>query len=39
MAIPTALAGSVIRFGNLFNSEIYGRPTELPWGFSFVRDG
>lgn len=39
MAIPTALAGSFIRLGNLFNSEIYGRPTELPWGFIFVRDG
>ncbi len=39
MAIPTALAGSFIRLGNLFNSEIYGSPTELPWGFIFVRDG
>ena len=25
--------------GNLFNSEIYGGPTDLPWGFIFVRDG
>ena len=28
-----------IRFGNLMNSEIYGTPTDLPWGFIFVRDG
>ena len=26
-----------IRFGNLMNSEIYGYPTTLPWGFEFVR--
>jgi len=29
----------MIRFGNLMNSEIYGGPTDLPWGFIFVRDG
>ncbi len=26
-----------IRFGNLMNSEIFGYPTTLPWGFEFVR--
>lgn len=26
-----------IRFGNLMNSEIFGFPTTLPWGFEFVR--
>lgn len=26
-----------IRFGNLMNSEIFGFPTSLPWGFEFVR--
>lgn len=26
-----------IRFGNLMNSEIFGFPTALPWGFEFVR--
>jgi prolipoprotein diacylglyceryl transferase len=26
-----------IRFGNLMNSEIFGYPTSLPWGFEFVR--
>jgi len=39
VAVPTALAGSFIRLGNLFNSEIYGYETSLPWGFVFVRDG
>ncbi|MBD0255475.1 MAG: prolipoprotein diacylglyceryl transferase [Cytophagales bacterium] len=33
-----ALAGILIRLGNLFNSEIYGTPTSLPWGFRFVRE-
>jgi prolipoprotein diacylglyceryl transferase len=38
IATVTALAGFFIRIGNLMNSEIYGRPTDLPWGFKFVRD-
>lgn len=37
LAIPIALVGAMIRFGNLMNSEIYGHPTTLPWGFIFVR--
>jgi len=28
-----------VRIGNFMNSEIYGRPTDLPWGVVFVRDG
>ncbi len=32
----TALAGFFIRMGNLMNSEIFGRPTTLPWGFIYV---
>ena len=28
----------MIRLGNLFNSEIYGHPTDLPWGFRFMRE-
>ncbi|MCA9672146.1 MAG: prolipoprotein diacylglyceryl transferase [Myxococcales bacterium] len=28
-----------VRVGNFFNSEIYGRPTTLPWGVIFVRRG
>lgn len=37
LVIPTALVGALIRIGNLMNSEIYGSPTDLPWGFIFVR--
>ncbi len=37
LVIPIALVGALIRLGNLFNSEIYGGPTDLPWGFQFVR--
>ena len=36
LVIPIALVGALIRFGNLMNSEIYGHPTDLPWGFIFV---
>ena len=39
LVIGVAVAGFLIRLGNLFNSEIYGGPTNLPWGFIFVRDG
>ena len=35
LAITVAFAGAFIRFGNLFNSEIYGDVTNLPWGFIF----
>lgn len=38
IVIVVALGGAFIRLGNLFNSEIYGGPTSLPWGFEFVRD-
>ena len=37
LVIPIALVGALIRIGNLMNSEIYGGPTDLPWGFIFVR--
>lgn len=36
-SVVVALAGFFIRMGNLFNSEIYGKPTTLPWGFIFTR--
>ncbi len=39
IVIPTGFVGALIRFGNLMNSEIYGYPTDLPWGFLFVRNG
>jgi prolipoprotein diacylglyceryl transferase len=37
IAIVAPLSGAIIRMGNLFNSEIVGRPTDLPWGFQFPR--
>lgn len=36
VVITVALAAFFIRTGNLFNSEIVGIPTDLPWGFIFV---
>lgn len=39
LVIPIAFAACLIRLGNLFNSEIYGAPTDLPWGFIFERNG
>ncbi|MDR1725374.1 MAG: prolipoprotein diacylglyceryl transferase [Bacteroidales bacterium] len=39
LVMVVALAGLFIRTGNLFNSEIYGNPTTLPWGFIFVKEG
>jgi len=35
LAIAVCFAATFIRLGNLFNSEIYGDVTELPWGFVF----
>lgn len=35
LCIAVAFAGAFIRLGNLFNSEIYGDVTTLPWGFIF----
>ena len=37
LAIATAFAAFFIRLGNLFNSEIFGHTTTLPWGFYFPR--
>lgn len=39
LVIVVALGGAFIRLGNLFNSEIYGVETTLPWGFIFERNG
>ena len=39
IVIPIAFAACFIRLGNLFNSEIYGDVTNLPWGFVFERRG
>ncbi|MCX2738847.1 prolipoprotein diacylglyceryl transferase [Pontibacter anaerobius] len=37
IVIVVALGGALIRLGNLMNSEIFGHPTSLPWGFIFER--
>ncbi|MDR0845355.1 MAG: prolipoprotein diacylglyceryl transferase [Tannerella sp.] len=36
LVTPTGLVAALIRLGNLVNHEIYGHPTDLPWGFRFV---
>ena len=35
--IPVGIGCAIVRMGNLFNSEIFGEATSLPWGFEFVR--
>jgi len=37
VVITVALAAFFIRLGNLFNSEIIGKPTDVPWAFIFER--
>jgi len=37
VVITVALAGFYIRSGNLFNSEIIGKPTDVPWAFIFSK--
>lgn len=36
IAAPVAIAGVFIRLGNLMNSEIVGKITDVPWGFKFI---
>jgi phosphatidylglycerol:prolipoprotein diacylglycerol transferase len=36
-AFSAALGATLVRIGNLFNSEIIGRPTDQSWGISFPR--
>jgi phosphatidylglycerol:prolipoprotein diacylglycerol transferase len=35
LVVVVPFASFMIRFGNLMNSEIVGKPTTLPWGFKF----
>ena len=37
VAMPGALTAAFVRFGNLFNSEILGLPTDKPWAIIFPR--
>ncbi len=39
LVIVVAVGGAFVRLGNLFNSEIYGVETTLPWGFIYERNG
>lgn len=34
--VPTGFTAAMIRLGNLMNHEIYGGPTDVPWGFRFI---
>ncbi|MFC2133555.1 prolipoprotein diacylglyceryl transferase [Bacteroidota bacterium] len=36
LTLPVALSGLLVRTGNLFNSEIVGKPTDGSWGFVFT---
>jgi prolipoprotein diacylglyceryl transferase len=36
IVIVVALAGTFIRLGNLFNSEIIGKPADVAWAFIFT---
>ena len=38
IVITVAIGGACIRIGNLMNSEIVGKPTDVPWAFVFPRD-
>lgn len=35
IVVVVPLAAALIRFGNLMNSEIIGKPTDVPWAFIF----
>jgi prolipoprotein diacylglyceryl transferase len=37
MSVAAPLGAACVRIGNLFNSEIYGKPTSVPWAFVFAR--
>ena len=38
IVIVVGIGGALIRMGNLMNSEIVGKPTDVPWAFVFPRD-
>lgn len=39
LSIVAPFVGMLIRIGNLFNSEIVGKVTDVPWAFIFVDNG
>ena len=36
LAVAVAMVAGLIRLGNLFNHEIYGHATDMPWAFRFI---
>ena len=38
MGICSGIAAAFIRIGNLMNSEIIGKVTDVPWAFIFVKE-
>ena len=38
VVVPVGVVAALIRIGNLFNHEIYGSPTDLPWAFRFIEN-
>ena len=38
VVLPVGVVAALIRVGNLFNHEIYGGTTDLPWGFRFIEN-
>ncbi|MDR1336644.1 MAG: prolipoprotein diacylglyceryl transferase [Tannerella sp.] len=38
LVTPTGLVAALIRLGNLMNHEVYGHPTDMPWGFRFIEN-
>ncbi|NBA87108.1 prolipoprotein diacylglyceryl transferase [Emticicia sp. CRIBPO] len=38
MVLTAALGGAFIRFGNLINSEIVGKASDVPWAFIFKQN-
>ena len=38
LVVPTGLVSALIRMGNLINHEVYGNPTDQPWGFRFIEN-
>ena len=38
IAVATPITACCIRLANLMNSEIIGKPTDVPWAFIFERE-
>lgn len=38
LTVAVAMVAGLIRLGNLFNHEIYGHATDVPWAFCFINN-